>query len=85
MLGKRSYVLGWDCHAGLWQISSPSGHVVHESASPHEISALCARLNRQFPRRRSALTRLPLRQQLPRAEAGALLGNLLSAMSPAYG
>jgi len=51
MLGKRSYVLNWDCYAGLWQICSPSGHVLHESASRREISLLCARLNQRFPRR----------------------------------
>ena len=57
MLTARSYRVTWDAHACLWQVGSRSGLVLFESACRREVSAVCARLNRRFPRRRSPVNR----------------------------
>ena len=85
MLGKRSYMLNWDCQKGLWQVSSLSGHVIYESASRHEVSAVCSRLNRQFPRRRMWPMRPAVRARMPRPMAQTLLANLLPFPQPVVG
>ncbi len=59
MLGQRSYVVSWDCHARQWEVRSATGFVLLESSSRREASLLCARLNRRFPRRRRAITKVP--------------------------
>ncbi len=50
MLAKRSYVIDWNCQQRRWQLCTTTGFVLLESASRREVAALCARLNRQFPR-----------------------------------
>ena len=86
MLGKRSYVLNWDCHAGLWQVCSPSGHVVHESTSRQEISLLCTRLNQRFPRRPKprpqAGHRATLKFDTAKFDTAALVRHLWSGVLP---
>ena len=84
MLGKRSYMLNWDCQTGLWQVRSSAGYVVHESTSRHEVSAMCTRLNRQFPSRRTH-PQGPLPRTRRSRRAGALLDQLLAFPRPVYG
>jgi hypothetical protein len=67
MFATPSYAIAQNCPAGLWQISSPSGHVLFESACRNEVEVVCARLNRRFRRRRSR----PFRPSRPRVAPSA--------------
>jgi hypothetical protein len=57
MFATPGYVIAHNCPAGLWQISSPSGHVLFESACRDEVEAICVRLNRRLRRRRAHSSR----------------------------
>lgn len=66
MIFKLAYTCGWDSQAGLWQIQSPSGHVLYETSHRMEAAAVCARLNRRFRRPKGAPLRPTLAVVAPR-------------------
>ena len=85
MFTKPSYILAKTCPTDLWQISSPSGHILFESACRREVEAVCARLNRRFRRRRLG----PVRPARPRVSPGAnpctAVAIFSQAIAPAFG
>jgi hypothetical protein len=64
MLGRRAYVIGWNCQAQQWQVRSASGFVLLESDSRREVATVCARLNRRFPGRRRRATNATIQSRV---------------------
>ena len=83
MLAKLSYTVAWDAEIRLWQILSPSGHVLYESPLRETAERVRVRLTRRS-RRRPARPARPLRSAV-RGVAGSLPRLFSPAISPAFG
>jgi hypothetical protein len=83
MLSKLTYTVAWDAQVRLWQILSPSGHVLYESPLRETAERVRVRLTRRT-RRRPARPMRPIREAV-RGVADSLPRLLSPAISPAFG